>query len=53
MHGRMLFVYVEADDVAQATRRLLEHPVKKRWDSYMSDLLERTSVVLDEVFHMD
>jgi L-rhamnose mutarotase len=53
MHGRTLFVYVEADDVGQATHRLLEQPIKKRWDAYMSDPLEPTNVLLDEVFHMD
>lgn len=53
MHSRTLFVYVEADDLEEATRKLLEQPIKKRWDAYMSTLLEPTNVLLDEVFHMD
>ena len=53
MHGRTLFVYVEADDIEKATRELLAQPVKKRWDAYMSDLLEPGSVPLEEVFHME
>ena len=53
MHGRTLFVYVEADDIEEATRKLLEQPVKKRWDADMSDLLDPGSVPLEEVFHMD
>jgi L-rhamnose mutarotase len=53
LHGRTLFVYVEADDVAEATRRLKTQPVKQKWDAYMSALLEPGSVDLEEVFHMD
>ncbi len=52
MHGRTLFVYLEADDIGQAERKLKQTAVKQRWDAYMGDLLEPGAVPLEEVFYM-
>lgn len=52
MRGRTLFVYLEAENIAETTRRLSESAVNRRWDEYMADFLEPGETPLDEVFYM-
>ncbi len=53
LHGRTLFLYVEADDVDRAFRELKKQDVKARWDKWMEEFLEPGNTPLEEVFHMD
>ena len=52
MHGRTSFVYLEADDIEQAERKLKQTAVKQRWDACVGDLLEPGAAPLEEVFYM-
>lgn len=53
MHGRTLFVYMEAEDVADCLQRLAGAPVNQRWDEFMAAFIEPETIRIDEVFHMD
>ncbi len=54
IEGRKVIVYVEADDIEGAFRKLLETDVKKRWDKAMYSIIEETdSPSFEEVFHFD
>jgi L-rhamnose mutarotase len=53
LHGRTIFVYLEAEDIDQCLRALETAPVNARWDRFMSDFIEPQTVRLREVFHMD
>jgi len=52
LRERILFVYLEADDLEAAGIALLASEVKQRWDKYMSEYLEEGSDLLKEVFYM-
>jgi L-rhamnose mutarotase len=53
MQGRTVFVYLEADNIEEATMKLKSQPVNSRWDEYMKEFIEPDSIFLEEVFHMD
>jgi len=59
-HGTQLVAYCEVDDWQETLRRLDASDVNKRWQEYMSDILEvpidpatRSFYVLEEMFHHD
>ena len=59
-NGTQLFAYCEVDDWQQTLRRLNASDVNKRWQEYMSDILEVPTdpatgsfYVLEEMFHHD
>ena len=52
MHDRMVFVYLEADDIERSISDLMSKEVKQRWNKYMEDYLEPETITLDEVFYM-
>jgi L-rhamnose mutarotase len=52
--GSTVVAYVEAEDMEAANARMKDAEVKRRWDLYMSDLLESTdSPSAEEIFHFD
>ena len=53
MHGRTLFIYVEADSLNEVAEKMKDNPVKMQWDEYMKNFLEPARIDLEEVFHMD
>ena len=53
MRGRALFVYMEAENMAECLERLAAAPVNRRWDEFMAAFIEPESIRIDEVFHMD
>jgi L-rhamnose mutarotase len=53
LHGRTIFVYMEASDIEQCLSRLAVAPVNARWDKFMDAFIEPHSVRLADVFHMD
>ncbi|MBI3666686.1 MAG: L-rhamnose mutarotase [Acidobacteria bacterium] len=53
VNGRTVFVYVEADNIDEANEKLMQVPIKLRWNKFMEDILEPGSTPLEEVFHMD
>jgi len=59
-HGTQLVAYCEVDDWQETLRRLDASDVNKRWQEYMSDILEvpidpttGSFYVLEEMFHHD
>ena len=53
LHGRTIFVYMEAADIGDCLRELARAPVNARWDRFMESFIEPESFRLAEVFHMD
>lgn len=61
MRGQTLFLYVEGDDIERSSKEYFAHPVKKKWDEYISQFLMSEAVdesdctpgELEEVFHFD
>jgi L-rhamnose mutarotase len=53
LHGRTLFVYMEAEDMTECLARLAAAPVNQRWDEFMAAFIEPETIRIDEVFHMD
>ena len=56
--GSRMFGYFEADDLAEAGRRMAAQPVSTRWQDAMADLLEQRvpdegPSPLEEVFRLD
>jgi L-rhamnose mutarotase len=56
--GYRVFGYFEADDLAEAARRLAAQPVSARWQDEMADLLEQRvpdegPPPLEEIFRLD
>jgi L-rhamnose mutarotase len=49
--GDMLFQYFEIEDYGRALSILADSEVKKRWDEYMSDIIdEENAVEMKEMF---
>jgi L-rhamnose mutarotase len=54
LSAQQVVVYAEAENVEDTFRELAVSDVKKRWDSWMSEILEGDSGTnFDEVFHFD
>lgn len=53
LHGRTIFVYMEAANMEDCLNRLMTAPVNARWDQFMEAFLEPGTITLPEVFHMD
>lgn len=53
MHGRMVVVYLEADNIEVSTQELMHKEVKQRWNKFMEEFLEAETIPLEEVFHME
>ena len=53
LHGRTIFVYMEAANVEECLRKLAVAPVNARWDRFMEAFIEPETVRLLEIFHMD
>lgn len=53
LHGRTIFVYMEAADMDECLRKLAVAPVNAKWDQFMNAFIEPENVAIPEVFHMD
>lgn len=53
LHGRTLFLYLEADNIDEAMQNLKSTDVKTRWDEYMQEFLEPDVTAMEEVFYME
>lgn len=49
-----VIVYAEAEDIDRTLREIMASDVKKKWDDWMSEILEEEdSRLFKEVFHFD
>ncbi|AQS54802.1 MAG: L-rhamnose mutarotase [Novibacillus thermophilus] len=59
MDGTKLYAYLEVDDFHRAMADLEKHPANRRWQKFMSDILEqenggpKMTLIPEEVFHLD
>lgn len=53
LHGRTIFVYMEAENIDECLAAITVGPVNLRWDQFMERFIEMESIRIEEVFHMD
>ena len=61
MKGRILFLYIEAENLERSLREYVGSPVKAQWDRLMEEYFESEAEddfehglgAMDEVFHFD